>query len=102
MNSRYSSARTAAFRMASTPACPFLGGREKKTLNRVHHSYHVDLCVGMAHVANNAAVLHAVQVFSGYHIFVTLIKERQMFAMARTSHLKCFGFSSHSVLFFYF
>lgn len=31
---------------------------------------HVDLCVGVPHVADNAAVLHAVEVLSDHHVLI--------------------------------
>lgn len=34
------------------------------------NSYHVDLSVGVAHVANDGAVLHAIQLVSGHHVLV--------------------------------
>lgn len=40
------------------------------TLSTVSTSYHIDLSVGVAHVANNGAVFHPVQLVSGHHILV--------------------------------
>lgn len=40
------------------------------TLSCVSTSYHVNLSVGVAHVANNRAVFHPVQLVSGHHVFV--------------------------------
>lgn len=37
---------------------------------RVLVTDHVDLCVGVPHVADNAAVLHAVEVLSHHHVLV--------------------------------
>lgn len=34
-------------------------------------THHIDLRVGMAHVAHDAAVLHPIQVFSGHHVLVS-------------------------------
>lgn len=31
---------------------------------------HVDLCVGVPHVADNAAILHAVEVLSHHHVLI--------------------------------
>lgn len=33
-------------------------------------THHVDLCVGVPHVADNAAVLHAVEVLSHHHVLI--------------------------------
>lgn len=32
--------------------------------------YHIDLSVGVTHVADDGPVLHAVQLVSGHHVFV--------------------------------
>lgn len=36
---------------------------------------HIDLCVGVTHVADNAAVLHPVEVLSHHHILIAWWKE---------------------------
>lgn len=33
-------------------------------------SYHINLSVGVAHVADNGAIFHSVQLVSSYHILV--------------------------------
>lgn len=34
-------------------------------------THHIDLSVGVAHVAHDAAVLHPIQMFSGHHVLVS-------------------------------
>lgn len=40
--------------------------------------HHVDLCVGVSHVADHRTVFHPVQLVSGHHIFIPCRKTRQL------------------------
>lgn len=46
--------------------------------------YHINLSIGVAHVADNSAIFHSVQLVSGHHVLVPY-RKAQLFTFKHTS-----------------
>lgn len=62
-------------------SCRVIGWRPVRSVLRSRaciRSYQIYFCVGVSHIADDAAILHPVQMFPGHHVFVTWVGKQLM------------------------
>lgn len=75
---------------ASVPASGELGHCTLMSDVTTCTPYHIDLGVGVAHIADNAAVFHSVELLSGDHILVAYSKNKRCRRQLQTVTFVCF------------